>query len=243
MKGHPITFPDIKYSNDYLPLCDNTNGLSTSVKTMRAIVEDEAHCGEIFEYGREFSSDDEIEADIINRINKYVSTPVCERDLFDLQMIFHRIEVWGGSAGRMLYLKETIDNWDNMWMKYPKLVDVCLSASPEPEKSIDAVFDAVKECNEIKYFGVAFITKHTRFWLVPRMGQDALPIFDSLMASNIMSMKYGANLSRLKEYWHAMIRKSKEEHVHLVPLERQLFKRFFDENESRKANSRKKQCV
>ena len=68
----------------------------------------------------------------------------------------------------------------------------------------------------------SFITKHIRFWLYKKLGEDALPIYDSIMAIEVMRKKE-PYITDLEEYWTVMVSKAKREGIKLMPLERQIF--------------------
>lgn len=74
----------------------------------------------------------------------------------------------------------------------------------------------------VDYLGVSFITKHVRFWLIRTLGNNALPIYDSIMANEVMRLN-AVNAKHLAEYWKVMAAKAKQLGIGLVPLERQIF--------------------
>jgi hypothetical protein len=79
---------------------------------------------------------------------------------------------------------------------------------------------------------VAFITKHTRYWLYRTLEENALPIYDSIMAGYVMQRN--ADIKDLREYWDVVLAKSKQLSIGLVPLERQIFKYAYEELNGRK---------
>jgi hypothetical protein len=101
------------------------------------------------------------------------------------------------------------------------------------EETLDVLVEAVNEFNRaVKFINVAFITKHTRYWLYRTLEENALPIYDSIMAGYVMQRN--ADIKDLREYWDVMLAKSKQLGIGLVPLERQIFKYAYEELNGRK---------
>lgn len=235
-------FPDLIYTNVKEKLSDNGK-LSTSVKSMITLLKKKEIVSK--EYFDEFKIDDDIEATIIEKIEEYNNEK--HKDENKLEEIFHLIQTWGGSAGRGIYLfgndpnteKERKDLWKDKWESeikkpYKDLVNKCLTIKDMPieninditEDIIKTLADAVIEFSKVKHINIAFITKHTRFWLEPKLGDNVLPIYDSIMAVWVMR-KNGPELRHLEEYWKVMISKAKSLGIGLVPLERHIFKHAY----------------
>lgn len=81
--------------------------------------------------------------------------------------------------------------------------------------------------------GVAFITKHTRFWMHKCLPNEMLPIYDSTFSFYVMRKGRNAQLKDLLAYWDAMIHKSSTEGVSLTALERAIFKYYRPGNPSK----------
>lgn len=208
-------FPDIEYTNVYFPL--SPDSFSSRVRGMVTLLK---RLGEIPQGWNECTNDDELEAYIIEIINKYNQGD-------SLRDIFNFIQIWGGMSGRNIYI-DGLD-WCRIEPHYRSLVNVCLSISENLESERDRLIEAIEDFNKnVKSIGLSFITKHTRYWLIRTLGNDALPIFDSIMANNLMVLSKSQNFSNLKGYWDAMTVKAKEHSVSLVALERQLFHYFID---------------
>ena len=164
-----------------------------------------------------------LENDINQRINNYNGTDQ------ELELIFHRIQIWGGNHGRYIYVRGGqyfTHNKQHVINEYRNLVNTCLHIHDTSNESRQAMYDAIVAFNDnVKYIGVSFITKHTRFWLQQSLGIQALPIYDDTMAQEIM----GCNEARIEgilPYWDAMIQQANSVNVDLVSLERQLFAHF-----------------
>lgn len=79
--------------------------------------------------------------------------------------------------------------------------------------------------------GVAFTTKHVRFWMHKNLPDNMLPIYDSTFSENLTHEGRYATIKHLKPFWIAMIKKSEESDIGLTSLERQLFN-YYQSNKS-----------
>ena len=209
-----IYFPDIHYTQKMQPLIDG-NKFSKSVKSMiTLLVNNDIVPGDLF---IELKTDDDIENLVLRKIQEYSHGE-------DIEEIFHLIQIWGGITGRGVYIFEKPFNWGTIAPHYQSLVDRCLSTRELSDESINVLLAAINKFNtSVKHMGVSYITKHIRYWLYQSLGNNALPIYDSIMANCVMQ-KRSAELRHLSEYWHAMIIKSKQLNISLMALERQIFK-------------------
>lgn len=164
-------------------------------------------------------NDDGIEEEALRRIKAYT-----EGD--NIEEIFHLIQTWGGSSGRGIYLFGNGFNWNSIEPQYMKLVSMCLETTDTSVSSINKLVDLIKE-TKIPHLGISFITKHTRFWLYNKLGENALPIYDSIMAMEIMR-KNVVSVNDLADYWKVMVAKAKRENISLMSLERQIFLHVID---------------
>ena len=122
--------------------------------------------------------------------------------------------IWTGANGF---------NWNDLRPKYETLINACLDTSEISDGSIDKLVAAVSSFDtSVDHLGVSFITKHVRFWLFRTLGENALPIFDSVMACEVMRLS-SVSAKHLGEYWKVMAAKAKQLGIGLVPLERQIF--------------------
>ena len=208
-------FPDIPYSNEFPPLVrPGAASFSASVAGMMSLMRNKGVVNGSFFDGLE--SDDDIERRILQLVVSF-------KDGDCLQAPFHLIEAWGGMAGRAIYNRAGAWNPDLIMSEYKKLVSTCLNMTRVDEESIDRLVQVIDEFGmNVKHMGVAFITKHVRFWLYRTLRENTLPIYDSIMASTVMG-KSAPAVNDVKEYWTAM--KSKADHlgIGLMALERQIF--------------------
>ena len=168
---------------------------------------------------------EELEYEIFNCVDYYPENSV------SLERIFYLIQIWGGRTGRGLFINQDFD-WSVFSPAYTKLVNVCRNIENLDGNTCEAVFSAItsfiENLHEIEYkgMGVAFITKHTRFWMHRNLPNDMLPIYDSTFSNHIMHRGNSATLRDLPIFWSGMIKKATEESISLTALERQLFNHF-----------------
>lgn len=216
-------FPDIEYSTNY-PKLDNQKipmGTYTYMKKHGLCVE---HIlDEINDIG-------ELEERIKTMIEKY-----CDGDDESLYQIFCLIQIWGGYWGRLAIRHNLpfVENWNNNIKKqYHNLVRTCINIrtnennySDDDLKNVLGIIRTIIDDKNIHGLGVAFLTKHIRFWLEKNNSKNALPIFDSVMANGLFGCNASTDL--LMYYWKCMIEKAKLiDGMQLCILERQLFNYF-----------------
>lgn len=207
-------FPNIEYISDMLKMVSYGSGFSQSVKGMITLLQGRHIIPNYFLDG--LSDDDDIEQEALNRICRFKPSD-------DPVDIFHLIEIWGGSSGRGIYVLGEGFDWGKIEAYYRMLIDTCLKIKEISDESIDTLVDLVREIDEsVKYFGVSFITKHVRFWLYRSLGLDALPIYDSVMANQVMH-RNTAEIRYLGDYWKVMVAKARRLGIPMMPLERQIF--------------------
>ena len=211
-------FPNIKYVPELIDLIDK-DSLSRPVKAMITLLSKKNIITQ--DFCSDFKKDDDVEKEILRRIKEYSPGD-------NLEEIFHLIQIWGGATGRNIYIFDVGFCWDKVLEQYTRLVEACLSVSDISDSSINTLVDAVNKFDQsVAHMGVAFITKHTRFWLNRTLGNNALPIYDSIMANCIMR-KNSVETKHLSEYWSVMIAKAQQLGIGLMPLERQIFKYTYE---------------
>lgn len=224
-------FPYIIYQKEMPEMRTPKDGFSKSVQSMITLLskvdskKDPNYKYFDKEYLEGLKYDDKVEWEALNRIEKY-------KDGDNLEEIFHLIQIWGGSSGRNIYVFKNKEGknyeWKYIEKQYEELVKVCIKIDPKDEGYIGKLVEAVKKANEsIPHLGVSFITKHVRFWLYKQLGYNALPIYDSIMAIEVMR-KDKPNITDLEEYWNVMVAKANREKVDLMPLERLIFLHALD---------------
>lgn len=217
-KNSQYHFPAIDYTNQKLPLTQGK--YSKSVRAMisllqkRGIMQPNSFQG--------MRSDDDLERETLGLIRDY-------KEGDDLENIFLLIQTWGGISGRGIFVRGDGYDWSSIKNEYHELVETCLDVRSVTDNNIKFLVSAVERFDKkVKNLGVAFITKHTRFWLHKSLGENnSLPIYDSIMARNVMG-KDAVRSKDLAEYWSVMSEMARNLHVGLVPFERQIFRYFYN---------------
>lgn len=159
---------------------------------------------------------------------KKIKTYLEDRNDELLLEIFHTIQLWGGNAGRNIYIMGTFDS--NFKIEsYKESVDMLRSGNPE--KAIDA-FKNIKQIN------IAFASKHFSFWSYDLQGTKnksarQLPVLDRLINELVYGVKNQPTYSNYMEYlsdMYSIVNKVDAGSVH--NLERQLFN-FADTEEGK----------
>lgn len=212
---HPkYHFPDIEYQAETPTMLNPEAGFSRGVKAMVSLLLRRNLVDESFFDG--LFNDDDIEKEAIRQIKSYHPGE-------DPKSIFHLIQAWGGNSGRGIYLHGEGFNWNVLRPKYETLIKACINTAEINDESISKLEKAVRSFDKsVDHLGVSFITKHVRFWLIRTLGNNALPIYDSIMANEVMRLN-AVNAKHLAEYWKVMAAKAKQLGIGLVPLERQIF--------------------
>lgn len=212
---HPkYHFPDIEYQAETPTMLNPEAGFSRGVKAMVSLLLRRNLVDESFFDG--LFNDDDIEKEAIRQIKSYHPGE-------DPKNIFHLIQAWGGNSGRGIYLHGEGFNWNVLRPKYEILINTCINTAEINNVSISKLVKAVRSFDKsVDHLGVSFITKHVRFWLIRTLGNNALPIYDSIMANEVMRLN-AVNAKHLAEYWKVMAAKAKQLGIGLVPLERQIF--------------------
>lgn len=205
-------FPNIEYNAEVPPLNAGQDRLPNGVMAMINILNNR----QIWPNLDKINNMTRLENRIINLINNYNNNP----DEYLLE-IFHLIQIWGGRTGRNVYVMNGGIAHNLNMQAYRNLVDVCINQDSTNEEIYDASYTFYINTNQI---GISFITKHVRFWNMRARGNNALPIYDTIMAINIMNTQ--PRFNNLLHYWNCMIVKALEEGINILALERQLFNYF-----------------
>ena len=221
-------FPKIQYVDLFIPLRNGPeNELPSSVKGMFKVLQNRCVVDENFLDG--IHTINELEAHIFSLIDRYPENGV------SLETIFHLIEIWGGRTGRRLYCDQEF-NWLVIEPLYNKLISYFRAIDHIDDQvlvhaalAVNSFYNAVHEVG-YKGMAVAFITKHSRFWMHRNLPNNMLPIYDSTFAEKVMQKGTTAYYRHLLPFWRGMVAKAEKEHVSLTSLERQLFQHFQNTN-------------
>ena len=162
----------------------------------------------------------DLEADIRRRVLVYAAAP---HDTL-LQDIFHKVQVWGGEHGRYIYVQGPAFDWNEIGPSYRRLVTACLDEG----RTVESLARKARAMNvamqaQDRRLGLSFITKHVHFWTAVTRGENALPVFDDIMAHGL---KLRPKWEHLPIYWQGMADKARTLGISVDALERQLFNRF-----------------
>jgi len=162
--------------------------------------------------------------DLENSIRTEVARYYKHSDDDILQDVFHKIQIWGGEHGRYIYVQGPAFDWSEVGPCYRRLVRPVL----EDGRTVECLARKAKAMNTAmqiqgRRLGISFITKHVHFWSAVCRGDDALPIFDRIMAQGLgVRLDWGY----LPAYWEEMQEKASSLDISVDALERQLFNYF-----------------
>jgi hypothetical protein len=181
-----ITFPKLNYySESVIPITDSERlkksikGMLTLFKTKDiSIGQDKFINGQTEDFG---NATLEIEKHISDLIQEYFKNKTDEK----LVEIFHYIHLWGGITGRNIYVQK--GGFENNFKLdyYKKIVDKIIDlkqATLETDlKEIEKLFIS------IPYIGVAYGTKHLRFWSINTNKNNIhLPVLDRVISIGLL---------------------------------------------------------
>lgn len=141
------------------------------------------------------------------------------------QIIFHLIQIWGGRAGRSIYVRpQQRFNWNDVDMYYKPFIDSCRSIKGTSISDMQSTLSAAVDLNGLKYIGYTFITKHLRFWTYPQLKLQMFPPYDSKMSRCYMNRRY--NYKDIIPYWQRIYREAAQKRMSVAEYERNLFNGF-----------------
>ena len=184
-RGKPA-FPCLNYST--FSKLEDSPRLRSSIKGIKTILRN-LDFGCIVD-----STEDEDSSDIVNQVenlektidkmitgNSDLSSGLIHSKTNELrsvlETIFHLIQLWGGVAGRSIYIRGNGFNGNFRIEKYLKQIKLC--------KDLKMCNTLITIENRIPYLGISFASKHWKFW-----SNHELPILDSVLSKGILGMKY-----------------------------------------------------
>jgi len=204
------------------PLAD-TDRLRRSIAAMRTVMQrrdletiaaliPETHDGQLPERMNR------LESAIVNEMTTYLGNPTPAT----LASIFHKVQLWGGIAGRNIYVMGGgfAANWNEDGYRHLAVASSTPVHLPGPDPRVPLLIAAAAQ---IQYFGVSFATKHARFW-AQAGGVKPLPIYDRIVAQGSMGINAGWNL--YGRYVSEMTAHALEAHTDVATLERHAFNAF-----------------
>jgi hypothetical protein len=222
-----ITFPELNnYSDDLNPIT-NSDRLKKSIKGMLtlfnrpeisiSIGQDEFIDDETEDYGEATLK---IEKHIGGLIQEYCKNK-SDKKLVD---IFHYIQLWGGITGRSIYVRNggfgnnfKLDNYKAI---VEKIIDLKKASLETGLKEIEKLFIS------IPFIGVAYGTKHLRFWSInTNKNSIQLPILDRVISNGLLDTPYCA-WRQYYTYVKQMQEEAEKRNVSITALERTLYNKF-----------------
>ena len=141
-----------------------------------------------------------------------------------LLAIFHHIHFWGGITGRNIYIRnggfENNFNIDTYKKIVEKTIHLKQQTLNEDLKQIADWFMSIPQ------LGVAFGTKHLRFWSInANENKIELPVLDSILTIRLL-YKCNPTWKDYRSYVKQMQEEAKKRSVSVTALERALYNEF-----------------
>jgi len=220
-----ITFPELNnYSDDLNPIT-NSDRLKKSIKGMLtlfktqdiSIGQAEFIDNQTEDYG---NATLEIEKHIGDLIKKYCNEP--NSDL--LKTIFHYIQLWGGITGRNIYVRN--GGFENNFKLdyYNSIVEKIIVLKQDTLESDLKVIE--EQFTQIPHIGVAYGTKHIRFWSInANKNSIQLPILDRVISIGLLNTPYCA-WRHYYTYVKQMQEEAEKRNISITALERTLYNKL-----------------
>ena len=222
----PGNFAIPKMVVDPNPLLVDTARLRKSIKAMKTIMTNSGF-GQVAaliqntQNGLLSQQMDDLENNIVADMTAYLLHPG-QAPLAQLTQIFHKVQLWGGRAGRNIYIMNGgfLKNWNAGG--YQKFVAASATHynGQRPDPRVALLMGAAGQINQ---FGVAFATKHARFW-AQAANVEPLLIYDSIMARGCFGKK--ANWKDYDAYCAQMAVHAHLANTDVATLERFAFNMF-----------------
>ena len=219
-----IDFPQLNYPKEVPPL-EHSERLKKSIKGMKTLFNTKNIPintngfvnNQTDDYGKAVQN---IEEHIASLIVDFID----KRKDETLVSIFHHIHFWGGITGRAIYNRNGGFGNNFNLDTYKKIVDKIIILKQ------DTLCDDLKEIEKlivsIPYLGVAYGTKHLRFWSIyANQNKIELPILDSIIAKKLLKNLYFA-WRHYCPYVKQMQEEAKKRKVSVTALERLLYNKF-----------------
>ena len=220
-----ITFPELNdYSETVVPIADSERlkksikGMLTIFKNYKINIDQDNYINDKTEnFGNAIQ---EIEKHIGDLVQEYCKNKTDEK----LVEIFHYIHLWGGITGRNIYVRKGgFEN--NFKLDYykkivEKIIDLKQSTLETDLKEIEKLFMS------IPFIGVAYGTKHLRFWSInTNKNNIQLPILDRVISIGLFDTPYCA-WRQYYTYVQQMHEEAEKRKVSITALERKLYNEF-----------------
>lgn len=179
LKKDQIAFPDIYY-NDYLELNLNSTTIKGAYSTISKRVDQIYFTDLEWDENGDIVWQNKMLAELSKKIFIMIANYQKEQNDQLLLKIFIWIQLWGGNAGRSIFIRG--QGWPGNFelQKYKAAINFILSKQ---------YMDGLKILNTLFGLNTAFSTKHIHFW-----SDRAAPIYDSLIAAII----FGRNKNQVR---------------------------------------------
>lgn len=161
-----------------------------------------------------------LETNILEEMRAWIANPQMNR----LETIFHRVQCWGGSSGRSIYVMGGgFENNFNL-EAYEGIASTIANneVGDNYQNICQTLFGYV---NNIGRFGISFATKHFCFWSRAAESPLYLPIYDQILAREIMGVQQPRQQD-YPTYCQNLIRYAQLNGVTPYTAERHLFNHF-----------------
>jgi len=183
LKLGEITFPEINYNQ-----FEKLNRTKTTILAAYSNIQQHGPSEFLNNLNWDSKGDIEWQNEMLEFLYETINQLITEYRKFPsdnlLEKIFTYIQLWGGNAGRGIYVNG--DRWLGNFdlTVYKKGVSLVLNSDYQ---------SALKVLNSIKQMGISFSTKHIHFW-----SQGSEPIFDSIISKIV----FGRKKPNANEYSH-----------------------------------------
>lgn len=220
-----ITFPELNdYSEIIAPITDSVRlrksikGILTLFKTYSISIGQEEFINDQTEdFG---NATLKIEKHIGELIQEYCKNKTDEK----LVEIFHYIHLWGGITGRFIYLRN--GGFDNNFSIeiYKTIVEKIIALQLD---TLEYDLKVIKKLFiSIPFIGVAYGTKHIRFWSIyANKNNIHLPVLDRIISIGLFDTSYCA-WRHYYPYVKQMLEEAEKRKISITALERTLYNEF-----------------
>jgi hypothetical protein len=221
-----ITFPKLNYSETIVPITDSKrlrksiNGMLTlynKPKISISIGQDEFINNQTEDFGEATLK---IEKHIGELIQEYCKSK-SDKKLVD---ILHYIHLWGGITGRFIYIRNGGFNNNFSIEIYKTIAEKIIALQQE---TLESDLKEIKKLFiSIPFIGVAYGTKHLRFWSINANKNNIhLPVLDRVISIGLLNTPYCA-WRHYYFYVQQMQEEANNRKVSITALERTLYNKF-----------------
>lgn len=219
-----IDFPQLEYPKEVPPL-EHSERLKKSIKGMKTLFntkkipidKDKFINNQTNDYGK-----------AVQNIEEYIASLIYEfidkRKDETLVSIFHYIHFWGGITGRAIYIRNGGFGNNFNLDTYKKIVEKIIVL--KQDTLCEDLLEIEKLIISMPYLGVAYGTKHLRFWSInANKNEIELPILDSIIAKKLLKKTY-FSWRHYCPYVKLIQKEANSKRVSITTIERTLYNQF-----------------